>query len=145
MTRYHPTLGKGIVLQKYSYTNAVKKEVSDYDEQEITIDKNSKVYQDALAIALESGQGYSEINWDEIPFEDMNEHLILEDVPDLSHLPVIGDLPEIVETHQGCDITDKINDAVVDILTVPTMPDITTGAIDSMPGVPEIGDFAADF
>lgn len=57
-----------------------------FKEEEIAA-ADSEMYKDAMALALASGQGYSEINYNDYqPFEGMQEAIIKEDVPDTSAL-----------------------------------------------------------
>jgi hypothetical protein len=49
------------VLGKYTRTNTEKKRKVTFKEEELA-SADSEMYKDAMALALASGQGYSEIN-----------------------------------------------------------------------------------
>ena len=70
-------------------------------------------------MALESGQGYSDINYDDIPFGDMDDHLVLEDVPVLPEIamPIIVVDPEFPEVSEF-SVMDMLDQDIV----VPSMP-----------------------
>lgn len=71
-TKFDEKTGKvGIVLGKYTRTNTSKKRQVSFKEEEIAA-ADSEMYKDAMALALASGQGYSEINYNDYePFEGM--------------------------------------------------------------------------
>ena len=61
--RYHPELGKGVVLGKYSRTISDSKKVVDYDVKRI--DQTDAMYHDAMELAHNSGLGYSALSFED--------------------------------------------------------------------------------
>lgn len=55
-------LGKGVVLGKYTYTDGATYEVTDFNE-EVIAGPDDKAYKEALAIAKNSGNGQTDINF----------------------------------------------------------------------------------
>ena len=94
----------------------------DFDEVEVTNDRDSQVYKDAMALAKESGQGYSTINYDDIPFGDMRYHMEIEDVPNLPNvvMPTIVVDPEIIDVESFAAM-----DILASDIAVPTLSDKT--------------------
>ena len=66
---------------------------TDYDTYEITADPNSALYKDALAIAIATGRGQSNIDYDKVWYSDLSAHLYPQDVPN-TKVPEIGDIPK---------------------------------------------------
>ena len=109
-TVWHPEKGKGIVLGKYKLTDNKKNEVVDFNEREITAEKDSELYKDALKLARLSGLGYSELDYDKM-WAGMDEAINPEDVPQTLnfkqiHVPEID--PEITDSLFHHKIADKI-------------------------------------
>ena len=77
-TRWNPKLGRGIVLGKYSKSTGDQKRVTDYDNRVIA-GPNSKMYKDALDLAIRSGKGASSVHYGP---DDAAKVLIKEDIPD---------------------------------------------------------------
>ena len=94
-TVWHPTKGRGVVLGKYTLSENVKNEVVDYDVKEITEDKDSEMYKDALELAKQTGLGYSELDFNKL-FPDMEEVLNQDYNLDKSQIQeiVVPDVPE---------------------------------------------------
>lgn len=68
----------------------------DFDEVEIAA-KDSQMYKDAMDLAINSGQGYSQFN-PLAEFEGMQQAMIGEDVPDESNLNQNIHIPDTPQT-----------------------------------------------
>ena len=102
-TVWHPTKGKGVVLGKYKLSENKKNEVVDFDEKEISAEKDSELYKDALELAKKSGLGYSVLDFDTL-WPDMEDAINREDIPDTSLLQDI-EVPDVPEPYN--DLLDQ--------------------------------------
>ena len=59
----------------------------DFDEQEISVDHDSQLYEDAIELASLSGLGYSELDFDKLwPDMDIQDAYDLENIPTFTEL-----------------------------------------------------------
>lgn len=104
-TVWHPEKGYGVVLGKYKLSENQKNEIIDYDEQEIDIETDSQLYQDALELAKLSGQGYSDLNFSSL-YPEMYDALTEEDIPIVEEF----EFGELDQAALADDLTTDINE-----------------------------------
>lgn len=81
---YDPELGYGVIVGKYSETKGDTKKVTDYHQVEIAV-PGSQMYEDAMQMAIRSGKGFTELNFDDqynVVYGDMQNAYVEEDFID---------------------------------------------------------------
>ena len=125
---------------------------TDYDTYEITADPNSALYKDALAIAIATGRGQSNIDYDKVWYSDLSAHLYPQDVPKTT-VPEIGaipkpedfvekipDVPEIgniIPSVEEFDSVESVSSGVFD-LADSALNNLTIPAVASVPQLPSV-------
>ena len=125
---------------------------TDYDTYEITADPNSALYKDALAIAIATGRGQSNIDYDKVWYSDLSAHLYPQDVPK-TKVPEIGDIPKpedfvekipdvpeignIIPSVEEFDSVESVSSGVFD-LADSTLNNLTIPAVASVPKLPTV-------
>lgn len=125
---------------------------TDYDTYEITADPNSALYKDALAIAIATGRGQSNIDYDKVWYSDLSAHLYPQDVPN-TKVPEIGDIPKpedfvekipdvpeignIIPSVEEFDSVESVSSGVFD-LADSTLNNLTIPAVASVPKLPTV-------
>lgn len=104
-------------------------ETTDYDTYEITADPNSALYKDALAIAIATGRGQSNIDYDKVWYSDLSAHLYPQDVPNTT-VPEIPAVPKVEEFVEKIPDVPEIGNIIPSVTEFDSVESVSNGVFD---------------
>ena len=87
------------------------------------------MYKDALAIAIATGRGQSNIDYDKVWYSDLSSHLYPQDVPN-TNTPEIGDVPKVEEFVEKIPDVPEIGDIIPSVEEFDSVESVSNGVFD---------------